>query len=63
MAVDQPANWSTAKLRSLIEEGRGIQSSRCQAGPRYIRPGCPISPNDLLIINTAHIILMCVVLS
>ena len=24
-AVDQPANWSTAKLRSLIEEGRGLK--------------------------------------
>ena len=29
---------------------------------RDIRPGCPISPYDLLIINTAHIILVCVVL-
>ena len=39
------------------------QSSRCQAGPRDIRPSCPISPNELLIINIAHIILVCVVLS
>ena len=39
------------------------QSSRCQAGPRDIRPSCPISPNELLIINIAHIILVCVVVS
>ena len=32
-AVDQPANWSTAKLRSLIEEGRGFSPLGVKLAP------------------------------
>ena len=36
-AVDQPANWSTAKLRSLIEEGRGLKLPSGMKKPQLLR--------------------------
>ena len=36
-AVDQPANWSTAKLRSLIEESRGLKLPSGMRKPQLVR--------------------------